>query len=136
MKKSQVIAFYAGIVLFAAGLLCAIIFRDAESALAKLPAVIIATGTGMICVGISLITRFMNPKLAKEYEINEKDERNIRLREKAGLFTWGVTQFVLMAMVLVFLLLDFTVLCWIAYGALAIHNSSLFLGIAIHNRKI
>jgi len=134
MNKLKTLAFYAGIAIFAAGI-AAIIFIDTEDIMRLFPAVTILSGTLLISASIpSMLGK--NPKLAKELEIHEKDERNIRLREKAGYSTWFVTQFVLMAMMITFVILDYKLPGWIAVGALFIHNASLIAGIFIHNKKM
>ena len=136
MNKLKSFIFYAGVALFVIGLLLAIIFNDAEGSMRILPFVMIGLGSGIIGVGVSFIIRHKNPKLAKEYEINEKDERNIRIREKAGYTTWHITQLILFVMVFAFLLMDYKLPCWIAMGGLIIHNGSLLVGIAVHSKKI
>ena len=136
MNKLKSFIFYMGIALLLCGVVLAIVFNGSDGVMRILPFVMVGFGSGIIVVGVSFMIRHKNPKLAKEYEINEKDERNIRLREKSGYSAWFITQFTLFAMVISFLLMDYKVPLWFALGALLIHNGSLLMGIFVHSKKI
>ena len=101
-----------------------------------LPVIIIGLGSILIGTNLLVVFRLSNSKLTKELEINEKDERNIRVREKSGYSTWFITQLALVAMLISLSIMDYDVPAWIALAVLAIHNGSLLLGIAVHNKKI
>ncbi|MDR0293155.1 MAG: hypothetical protein LBH95_03270 [Oscillospiraceae bacterium] len=136
MNKVKALVFYVGIAALTAGLLLVFLFRSSEGIMVKVPYVMVGCGSGIASVGLVYMSRYKNPQKAKEYEINEKDERNVRLREKAGYATWYVTQIVLMATVFTFLILDYVVPCWIAIGGLFIHNVSFFAAIAAYDKKM
>lgn len=133
MNKLKAMVFYTGIAILVCGVALTIVLNDAERPMKIALSAMIGCGSGITGLGALLM---VNPKMAKVYEINEKDERNIRLREKSGYTTWYITQFVLCVMVFVFLLLDYKVPCWIALGALLIHNGSFLVSLAIHSKKI
>ncbi len=138
-KQPRTYIFYIGIAVFAIGLLLMFILPDAEGAMQSLPFVLTGVGAGFIGVGVSNMLRKRviehDPKKAKEYEIAEKDERNIRLNEKAGLTTWYITVFVLAALSLIFVVFNNWVACWLTLGALFIHIASLFICIYFYNKR-
>ena len=141
MKKlSKSYIFYIGIIIFAVGLLLKILIPASDGALHSLPFVLSGFGSGIIGVGVANILRKRtldnDPQKAKQYEINENDERNIRIREKAGYATWYTTLLMLSVISLTFVVLDYKVVCFISLGALFIHIISLYVYISIYNRKI
>lgn len=132
--------FYMGIIIFAIGLLLKFLIPESDGALQTLPFVLTGFGAGIIGVGVVNIFRKRmidnNPQKAKQYEINEKDERNIRIREKSGYAAWYTTLFMLSAISLTFAILDYKAAGFISLGALFIHAISLFVYINIYNKKI
>lgn len=139
-KQPKSYIFYMGIIIFVVGLLLKFLIPASDGALQALPFVLTGFGAGIIGVGVVNIFRKRmidnNPQKAKQYEINEKDERNIRIREKAGYATWYTTLFMLSAISLTFVVLDYKVAGFISLGALFIHIISLFVYIHIYNKKI
>ena len=139
-KQSRSYVFYMGIIIFVVGLLLKFFVTASEGVLSTLPFVLSGFGAGSIGVGVvNIINKRMldnNPQKAKQYEINENDERNIRLREKAGYATWYTTLLMLAAITMTFLILDYKVACFVLLGALFIHIISLFVYINIYNKKI
>jgi hypothetical protein len=139
-KQPKSYVLYMGIIIFVVGLLLKFLIPASDGALQALPFVLTGFGAGIIGVGVVNIFRKRmidnNPQKAKQYDINEKDERNIRIREKAGYATWYTTLFVLSAISLTFAVLDYKVASFISIGALFIHIISLFLYIYIYNKKI
>lgn len=139
-KQPKIYVFYLGIAIFAGGMLLKFLFPAAKGAMLSLPFVLTGFGSGIIGVGVVNILRKRrienNPAKAREYEIAEKDERNIRLREKAGYAAWHITIVVLAILPLAFLVMDNFVACWFALGALFIHIASLFTFIFIYNKKL
>lgn len=83
---------YIGIAIFAVGILLKHLFPAQEGAMQSLPFVLSGLGVGIISAGVANMLRKrkieQNPEKAREYEIAEKDERNILLRGKAGYITW------------------------------------------------
>jgi len=139
-KKPKSYIFYMGIGIFAVGLLLKLVFADAEGALLTIPFVLTGFGAGIIGVGVVNLYRLKllknNPEKAKQYEVAEKDERNIRLREKSGYATWYVTMFILAILSMTLLVLNDNLACWLTLGALTIHIASFFVYIAIYNKKL
>ena len=136
MRRLSLIALCVGALMFVGGVVLALLFKDAEGIMGALPVIIIGLGSILIGTNLMVVFRLSNSKLAKELEINEKDERNIRVREKSGYSTWFITQLALVAMLISLSIMDYDVPAWIALAVLAIHNGSLLLGIAVHNKKI
>ena len=139
-KQPKSYYIYIGIIIFAVGLLLKFTIPASDGALQTLPFVLTGFGAGIIGVGVLNISRKKmidnDPQKAKQYEINEKDERNIQIREKAGYATWYTTLFMLSAISLTFVVLDLKIAGFIMLGALFIHIISLFSYIYIYNRKI
>ena len=129
-----------GIIVFVVGILLKFLFPASDGALHTLPFVLNGFGAGIVGVGVVTVLRKKvidnDPQKAKQYEINEKDERNIRIREKAGYATWYTTLFVLSAVSLIFVVLEYNVACFISLGALFIHIISLFVYIRKYDKKI
>lgn len=139
-KQPKSYILYMGIVIFAIGLLLRFLIPESDGAWQALPFVLTGFGAGIIGAGVVNIFRKRmidnNPEKAKQYEIAEKDERNIRLREKAGYATWYTSLFILAALSLTFVILDYKVACFLSLGALFVHIISLFIYIYIYNKKI
>ena len=139
-KQPKHYIFYMGIAVFAAGLLLEALFTDADRVMQSLSLALAGFGSGIVMVGAVNLYRLRllknNPEKAKQIEINEKDERNIWLREKAGYTTWYITLFTLAILSMTLLVLDYKTACWLSLGALFIHIASLFIFINIYNKKI
>ena len=139
-KQIKPYIFYMGLVTVVIGIVLAIFFTEVDGAMKSLPFVLIGVGSGITGVGMLSFFRARlekkNPDILKQLDIEEKDERNIRLREKAGYATWFVTQFVLVALLLTLVILDYGVARWLTLSALFIHNISLFIFMGINNNKI
>lgn len=139
-KQPKTYMFYIGIIIFVIGLLLKFLIPESEGAMQSAPFVLTGFGAGIIGVGAAGIFRKKvfdkNPEKAKKYEIAEKDERNIRLREKAGIASWYSTLFVLAILSLVLLILDYALPCFLIIAAMFIHIISLFVYIIIYNKKI
>jgi len=132
MKKIKTVTFCIGILMLLSGVLLSI----SAGGVSKFPFCMMGMGSGIVGVGVFYMLYYKNAERVKEYEVNEKDERNIRLREKAGYTTWFITQFVLCVMVLTFLILDYGTPLWIALGALFIHNAGFIVSVAVHDKNM
>lgn len=136
-KQHKSYIFYMGILIFVIGLLLKFLIPETNG---SWQSVITGFGAGIVGVGIAGIFRQKmiekDPKKAKQYEIAEKDERNIRLREKAGYATWYITLFMLGILSLVFVMLDYKLQSFLTIGVLFIHIISLFVYIIIYNKKL
>ena len=105
-----------------------------------LPIALVGFGSGILGVGAAGLHRERllknNPELARRQEIEERDERNIRLREKSGYASWYVTTVLLAVMSLLFLILGDRMACLIAIAILFINVASLLLFIWYYNKKM
>lgn len=138
-KQLKPYIFYVGIVIFAIGLLLNFIVAESDGISQSLTSVLIGLGAGITGGGVAGIllkkTLKNNPEKVKEYEIAEKDERNVRLREKAGYSAWYISVFMLAILSLIFLIFDYKLPCFITIGALFVQILSLFVFIYIYNKS-
>lgn len=142
MKKSpKSYVFYLGILVFAVGILLGFILHDADGGvLERLPFVLTGFGAGIIGVGVAGMIQKKrtekDPQKAKQYEINEKDERNIRIREKACCAAWYITLFVLAAVSMTLFIMDYTVPFAMVLAAFFIHILGMFVFIYVYNKNM
>jgi uncharacterized membrane protein len=131
---------FIGLILLVVGLLLKFFIPTAEGMIFGLTFILIGLGAGLIGAVVAKILMermlYKDPVLAKQYEINEKDERNIRLREKAGYASWYSTMLMLAVITLIFLLLDYMVATFVLIGVLLIHLLSFFVYVNIYDKKI
>ncbi|MFA6648117.1 MAG: hypothetical protein WCS32_05715 [Candidatus Izemoplasmatales bacterium] len=139
-KEFKSYIFYMGIAVFVIGVLLKLVLPENEGIQDTLLGVLSGFGGGIIGVGVVniLLKKLLekNPEKAKQYEINEKDERNITLREKSGYATWYSTLFILSAVSMTFVILDYMVAGFVAIGAMFLHIISFFIYLSVYNRKI
>jgi len=96
-------------------------------------------GFGSAWIGLGVIGIFikrLNPEYLKKQEINQKDERNIQIREKSGYITFLVTLFSLAILEFVFLLTDHDFACVLTIGAMSIHIASFFIALFYYDKKL
>ena len=96
-------------------------------------------GIGSAWIGLGVIGVFIKrqkPEYARKMEINQKDERNIQIREKSGYVSYLVTLFTLAILEFVFLLTDNEFACILTIGAMAVHIVSFFIALFYYNKKI
>ncbi len=138
MKKLRLVVLCAGIAMIAAGILLSIFSQANENG--ALTGILTGFGAGLTSVSIVRMVNEKkldkNPELAKAVKINETDERNVRIREKAGYASWYFTMFMLLAIAMVLLVLDYDVGCWIALGAMLLHNIAFFAFQNYYNKKL
>lgn len=131
---------FIGFLLLVAGLLLKFFTPTDEGMVFGLTFIMVGLGAGLVgAVGAKVFMERIlhrDPVLAKQYEINEKDERNIRLREKAGYASWYSTLLMLSLVALIFLLLDYMVATFILIGVLLVHLLSFFVYVYVYNKKI
>jgi uncharacterized membrane protein len=78
-------------------------------------------GGATIALGfVGLILQRRKPEVKRQQEIDEKDERNIRIREKSAYDTFLMTLLCLIAAEIVFIFLDEMILCLIIIGVMTI----------------
>lgn len=95
-------------------------------------------GSAFIAIGIMnlILLKVQKPEVLKQQQINEKDERNIKIREKSAYATFYITMFGLTVVELIFVLLDYVIPGFIVMGLLFIHIISLLLYTAHYSKKI
>ena len=130
----KVIGFVIGVVLLFIGLF---LFINPEQK--TLRGTCLGVGCGLIGGNIAgIITDSMkkrNPATYKEYEIAEKNERNIALREKAGYITWYMTLLAICILSFVLLFLDYKIPCFLTLGLMGIHIIGYFSALLILDKK-
>lgn len=99
-----------GAVLFIVGLVLLLLLPDAEGILKTLPFVCVGVGAGIFGGNFSSAMRNRainkNPQLAKQAEIEAKDERNYMIRNKAKASAYNLMIFVYAAILLAFTLMQ------------------------------
>ena len=97
------------------------------------------SGIGCAWVGLGVIGIFikrLKPEAVKKMEIDQKDERNIQIREKSGYVSFLITLFSLMLLEFTFLILDNDFACILTIGVMAIHLLSFFIAQFYYDKKI
>jgi uncharacterized membrane protein len=87
-------------------------------------------GLGVVAAilgSVGMILFRKNPHGEFQQKIEENDERNIKIREKAAYSTFFVTLSGLSVVEIVFLYLDYMIPCFIVLGLMSIHVASYFL---------
>ncbi len=97
--KGYVFLMIIGAILFTAGVVLAIRFTEPQGIMKTLPFICIGVGAGALGGGLGgAATSYLmrkNPSMAKQKEINAKDERNIAIanKAKAKLFNYTLMLF-------------------------------------------
>lgn len=97
-----------------------------------------ASGFGAAMIGVGIMNLFLitrKPEVIKQQEINQKDERFVKIREKSAYATFFVTLFSMAAVEMIFLFMDFLIPCFIIIGLMAFHVISFFVSIYHYNKK-
>ena len=93
-------------------------------------------GAALIGIGsVGIICLRKKPKSLKQQEVEETDERNVKIREKSAYSTFFVTLLTLVAAVIVFVALGSVVACIIVNIFMAVHVLSYLLLLHINNKK-
>ncbi|MCL2492496.1 MAG: hypothetical protein FWF33_00430 [Clostridiales bacterium] len=139
-SKFRSVILYVGIAVFAVGLLLTFIFSDASGTMSSVAAVLCGIGAGWIGAGVAFMIRGRrlkdDPERAKRLEIEEKDERNIHIREKAGYIMWFISLIMIAALMLTFRILDDMLPFWLCMGVFWIHIICYFVLISVYKKKI
>jgi len=97
-------------------------------------------GAGLMLLGVIFAIIFRNsdnsPEAIKRKKIEENDERNIRIKEKAGYASWHTTLILLIIMALVFVFTDNPLGYWMSLGAAVLHKLILLGFTAMYNKKM
>ena len=84
----------------------------------------------------NLILMRRRPELAKEEEINEKDERFIQIRGRAAQTTYYISLFGMLAAAMVFLFLNDITACFVVIGLMLLHTVSYFALLGHYSKKM
>jgi len=98
-----------------------------------------ASGFGAAMIGVGVMNLFLiirKPEVIKQQEINQKDERFVKIREKSAYTTFFITLFGMAAVEMIFLFMDYMIPCFIIIGLMAVHVISLFVFIYHYNKKL
>jgi len=97
-------------------------------------------GAGLMFLGAAYKVIFRNsdnsPEAVKQREIDENDERNIRIKEKAGYASWYATLLIFVAMALVFIFMDYPLGYWLSAGAVVLHKVILLIFMWVYGKKM
>lgn len=98
-----------GFVIFGAGLVLLKLLPDTDGILKTLPYICVGVGAGVFGGNIGTVIQIKialkNPQVAKQAEIEEKDERNRAISNKAKAKTYDLMIFVYTAMLFTFALM-------------------------------
>ena len=104
--KGYYILTAVGFVLFVMGIVLAILFSKSQGVMKTLPFICLGIGAGFCGGGLSGIITYRriqkSPRLAKEKEINTKDERNVFITYKAKSAAYNLT-LIIFAVLIMFL---------------------------------
>ena len=99
-----------GFIIFGAGLVILMLLPDAEGVLKALPYVCVGVGAGIFGgnLGVAIKNKAMlkNPQAAKQIEIEQKDERNKLISDKAKARTYDLMIYVYAAILLAFTIMQ------------------------------
>jgi len=93
-------------------------------------------GNSWICLGavFTFLSRNQSAEKIKKREINQKDERNIAIREKSGLFAYIITVFLMTILMFTFIFLNIMLAFWLVFAFLMIIIFS-FIGLTFYFDK-
>ena len=124
-KYLTLVALCIGMVTVVINILFDIVSPQSAENLGNLRWVMVGIAAGLAGAAVStILSKKMykdNPELEKQARINTNDERYIQVRKTAAYYMWFVTTFLLLAMLLVFIVLNLVIATWIALAALMIH---------------
>jgi len=131
----------AGLIIFAIASVIRQVFFDSDNVIiVDYFQFITGLGAGLMLAGavFRIIFRFTDntPEAVKQREIDENDERNIRIKEKAGYASWYATLLIFIAMALVFIIMDNPLGYWLSAGAVVLHKVILLIFTSIYNKKM
>lgn len=130
-KKFYFVIITIGLVLMAAGALAGYEGFDGR---------LIGFGSGLgsaaAALGaVGLITLRRSPEDQRRQEINARDERFVRIREKAAYSTFYVTLIGLAVVELILVALNLLTACFILIGLMAVHVVSYFVFLYRYNER-
>jgi len=130
-ERIRQVIFYFGVAAFVSGIAGNLLTPDAQGTLRTLFTTLCGFGAGFTIVGavtLAWMARVKrDPAAAKQLQIDENDERNIQVREKAGFMSWWISLITLGAITLVSVMLGNPLAYGLAFAALVIHRVGYFL---------
>ncbi len=133
-KRNFILLICLGIMLMIAGAVAEHLVDDSSIA-GRLAGAGAGFGSGIAALGaVLLILINRNPEQVREQEINEKDERFIRIRERSAQGTWYITLFSLVALEITFLCLDYKAPLFAVLVVMAVHVFG-YLALLYRNSK-
>lgn len=135
-KKLFMLLVCLGFVLMAAGAM----LEQMEFA-SGLPGRMLGMGAGLGCAAIAvgaigLIRLRRNPETVRQQEIDEQDERFIKIREKSAQSTWYVTLVGFLVVEFLFVFLNYVIPSFIVMGLMAVHVISYFVFLHRNNKRL
>jgi len=132
--------FYIGVAAFISGIAGNLLVPDATGTLRTLFTALCGFGAGFTIVGavawawMGLVKR--DPVAAKQLQIDETDERKVRVREKAGFTSWWISLITLGVLLFVFVVLGNPLAYGLAFAALVIHRVGYSLCLRHYNKQL
>lgn len=135
-KKFFIFLVCLGLAMIAAGIIAGI-FTDNDALSGRLIGCGAGFGSGIVGVAAaSLIRLRRKPEIARQQEINENDERLIKIREKSAMDTWYLTLISLVFGEFICLWLDYMIPMGIIIGLMAIHVFGYFILLYNNSKKL
>lgn len=114
MKNKSIVKYIIfsaiGFIVMAAGAVLGKLTRDSQGIFQTLPYIFIGIGAGVFGQNLGTVFNIRaarnNPKLAKQKEIEEKDERNISIRYRAKARAYDLMVMVFGALMMLFAMLE------------------------------
>ena len=98
---------------------------------------VLGIGCGFILVGtVSMFIKTRNPRYAKQQAIEQSDERNVQIRGRAGYSTFFLTTFLLAALEIALLILEYYTASLLAAFVLLAHAAGYFIAAYYHSKKL
>ena len=135
-KQSKPYFLFIGIFITISATIFAFIYSGESGIMERLPLAILGCGIVLIGIGGLQLTMSGNPEKMKQLEIEEKDERNVKIREKAGFAVWFLTFFMLTILFLTFVIIGIEIAAWLTAGVLFIHIIGIVVCAGVFSRKI
>ena len=134
-RKVWSVLFYVGFGLLAVNFLLAQFFPEAVDT--RILDFIAGFGIAIMLVGLFFIFNHRySPEGAKQREVDENDERNIRIKEKAAYSSWYASLAIFGIIAILFVFLGYHIAAWITVAGAVLHRVCLEIFKAIYKRKM
>lgn len=112
---------FLGFLILATGAVLAKVTRNTEGIMQTLPYIFIGIGAGIfgenLGTAFSILAAKKDPKLAKKMEINDKDERNITIRNMAKAKAYDIMVIAFGALMIAFALMNVNWIVILSFAA-------------------